>query len=138
MAESIGILDEPHTKAKEIEVAFEQWREHVSYPVADIKIVDVLKKLYNPLFYFKYNNAESRIETQTKSNVRVFFGLALDVDRLDALVNKEHISERDMLEQQEDFIQYYEDMIQNFKNLLPQIQESLLSLYEKIPKSCHS
>ena len=138
VAESIGILDEPHTKAKEIEVAFEQWREHVSYPVADIKIVDVLKKLYNPLFYFKYNNAESRIETQTKSNVRVFFGLALDVDRLDALVNKEHISERDMLEQQEDFIQYYEDMIQNFKNLLPQIQESLLSLYEKIPKSCHS
>ena len=68
----------------------------------------------------------------------MFFGLALDVDRLDALVNKEHISERDMLEQQEDFIQYYEDMIQNFKNLLPQIQESLLSLYEKIPKSCHS
>ena len=138
IAESIGILEEPHTKAKEIEVAFELWREHTPYPVANIKIIDVLKNLYNPLFYFKYSSAESRIETETQRNVRVFFGLALDTDKLDDLINKENISERDLRQRQEEFIQYYEDMVQNFKTLLPQIQKALLLLDAKMPDSSHS
>ena len=131
IATSIGILEEPHTKAKEIEIAFELWRKHAPYTIGDIKIIDVLKKLYNPLFYFKYNNARSRIQTNTKKNVRVFFGLALDTEKLETLSDEENISEFDMKQRQEDFIQYYEDMIQNFRRLLPQVRESLLQLDTK-------
>ena len=61
----------------------------------------------------------------------MFFGLALDTEKLETLSDEENISEFDMKQHQEDFIQYYEDMIQNFRRLLPQVRESLLQLDTK-------
>jgi len=129
VAEKIGISKLPYTIRDEIISAFAQWRQNLPVPIPNIDIIDVLKKLYNPLFYVKFKPAKSRITPDApERNVKVFHGLAINVDKLHALVMTAEMPVHDDQQRQEEFFRYYDEMIQNFQKLQPQIIQALKAL----------
>ena len=129
VAEKIGISKLPYTIRDEIISAFAQWRQNLPVPIPNIDIIDVLKKLYNPLFYVKFKPAKSRITPDApERNVKVFHGLALNVDKLHALIMTAEMPVHDDQQRQEEFFRYYDEMIQNFQKLQPQIIQALKAL----------
>ncbi|WP_314331322.1 hypothetical protein [Selenomonas noxia] len=129
VAEKIGISKLPYTIRDEIISAFAEWRQNLPVPIPNIDIIDVLKKLYNPLFYVKFKPAKSRITPDApERNVKVFHGLALNVDKFHALVMTAGMPVHDDQQRQEEFFRYYDEMIQNFQKLQPQIIQALKAL----------
>ena len=105
VAEKIGISKLPYTIRDEIISAFAQWRQNLPVPIPNIDIIDVLKKLYNPLFYVKFKPAKSRITPDApERNVKVFHGLALNVDKLHALIMTAEMPVHDDQQRQEDLV----------------------------------
>ena len=129
VAEKIGISKLPYTIRDEIISVFAQWRQSLPVSIPNIDIIDVLKKLYSPLFYVKFKPAKCRITPDApERNVKVFHGLALNVDKLHALAMTAEIPVHDDQQRQEEFFRYYDEMIQNFQKLQPQIVNALKRL----------
>ena len=81
------------------------------------------------MFYVKFKPAKCRITPDApERNVKVFHGLALNVDKLHALTMTAEIPVHDDQQRQEEFFRYYDEMIQNFQKLQPQIVNALKRL----------
>ena len=83
ITEKIGIQNLPYTIRDEIISVFAQWRQSLPASIPKIDVIDVLRKLYTPLFYVKFTSAKSHITPDaSERNTKVFHGLELNADKL--------------------------------------------------------
>lgn len=139
IGKSIGIWDLGYTTSQDIEEAYNIWRSSDPDHIPEVKVIEIMRQFYSPLFYLKNNRAKSRLHPEEKEkNVKCFFGLALDPKSLFALANarKKAIAKGQDELTEESCIRYYERMIRNFQEVYPKIRselETLTQMIEPVP-----
>ena len=135
IGKSIGIWDLGYTTSQDIEEAYNIWRSSDPDHIPEVKVIEIMRQFYSPLFYLKNNHAKSRLHPEEKEkNVKCFFGLALDPKSLFALANarKKAIAKGQDELTEESCIRYYERMIRNFQEVYPKIRSELETLTQMI------
>ena len=114
LARELRITELDYTINDDIVEAFTLWQRTDPDHIPEVKITDIIKEIYDPLFYVKFNHAKSILHSEREeANVKVFYGLTLDMEKINALSQ-----ERKPAHQEEDlqkaFTNYYKDMIDNY------------------------
>lgn len=114
LARELRITELGYTINGDIEEVFTLWQRSDPDHIPEVKITTIIKEIYDPLFYVKFNHAKSILHPEREElNVKVFYGLTLDMEKINALSQ-----ERKPAHQEEDlqkaFTNYYKDMIDNY------------------------
>ena len=114
LARELRITELGYTINGDIEEVFTLWQRSDPDHIPEVKITTIIKEIYDPLFYVKFNHAKSILPPEREElNVKVFYGLTLDMEKINALSQ-----ERKPAHQEEDlqkaFTNYYKDMIDNY------------------------
>ena len=114
LARELRITELGYTINDDIEEVFTLWQRSDPDHIPEVKITTIIKEIYDPLFYVKFNHAKSILHPEREdANVKVFYGLTLDMEKINALSQ-----ERKPVYQEEDlqkaFTNYYKDMIDNY------------------------
>lgn len=114
LARKLRITELGYTINDDIEEVFTLWQRSDPDHIPKVKITAIIKEIYDPLFYVKFNHAKSILHPEREeANVKVFYGLTLDMEKINALSQ-----ERKPAHQEEDlqnaFANYYKDMIDNY------------------------
>ena len=114
LARELRITELGYTINGDIEEVFTLWQRSDPDHIPEVKITTIIKEIYDPLFYVKFNHAKSILHPEREElNVKVFYGLTLDMEKINALSQ-----ERKPAHQEEDlqkaFTNYYKAMIDNY------------------------
>lgn len=135
LAKSIGIWDLDYTTSQDIEEAYNMWRSSDPDHIPEVKVIEIMRQLYSPLFYLKNNHAKSRLHPEEdEKNVKCFFGLALDPASLSTVIKarKEAAMQQQQALTEGSCTRYYESMICNFQEVYPKIRSELETLARMI------
>jgi hypothetical protein len=111
------------------------WRSSDPGHIPEVKVIEIMRQLYSPLFYLKNNHAKSRLHPEEdEKNVKCFFGLALDPASLSAVIKarKEAAMQQQQALTEGSCTRYYESMICNFQEVYPKIRSELETLARMI------
>ena len=114
LARELRITELGYTINGDIEEVFTLWQRSDPDHIPEVKITTIIKEIYDPLFYVKFNHAKSILHPEREElNVKVFYGLTLDMEKINALSQgrKPAHQEEDL---QKAFTNYYKDMIDNY------------------------
>ena len=114
LARELRITELGYTINDDIEEVFILWQRSDPDHIPEVKITTIIKEIYDPLFYVKFNHAKSILHPEREdANVKVFYGLTLDIEKINALSQerKPEYQEEDL---QKAFANYYKDMIDNY------------------------
>lgn len=121
LARGAHITDLGYVPNDDIEEVYTLWQKSAPDYIPETKIINLIKDLYDPLFYVKFNHAKSMLHPDSEeANVKVFYGLSLDMEKVDIL-KQEKKSQHNGADIQEAFLHYYKDMIDNFHKRQSQI-----------------
>lgn len=114
LARELRITELGYTINDDIAEAFTLWQRNDPDHIPEVKITDIIKDIYDPLFYVKFNHAKSILHPEREdANVKVFYGLTLDMEKINAL-SQERNPEYQEEDLQKAFENYYKDMIDNY------------------------
>ena len=114
LARKLRITELGYTINDDIVEAFTLWQRNDPDHIPEVKITDIIKDIYDPLFYVKFNHAKSILHPEREeANVKVFYGLTLDMEKINAL-SQERNPEYQEEDLQKAFTNYYKDMIDNY------------------------
>ena len=126
----LGISDMEYTTSQDIEEAYRLWRSSDPDHIPNVKVIEIMRQTYDVLFYLKNNHATSRLHPEAgEKNVKCFFGLALDKERLTgAIASDAETSTANCQNELEASTLYYKNMIHTFQELQPKIRGELETL----------